>query len=279
MSRYVKVEGERGLYQDPNSGVYYVRVQYGGRDTYKSLETNLKRKALEGLDARRQAKVAAKFGLALEPDEVARTSSVAEIIKKFQEAGYPDKRGRKREDGVYLRSQRDYCDTLLTFFKDGTLTDDLRPKILSQYHEWRVGNVIRGTGHRTTDLELTTLSNALDWAVREELIEVNPVKSRLAFTAPRRRGTAASLPHPTWTSCTPSPPCSAGTGIGRCWRGRPCSRVLLASGPTRRSACGSTRGPTNREVLPRTAGHCAFDEAKKPAGIIPTSRCMKVWCS
>ena len=79
MSRYVKVEGERGLYQDPNSGIYYVRVQYGGRDTYKSLETNLKRKALEGLDARRQVKVAAKFGLAFEPDETARTATVAEI--------------------------------------------------------------------------------------------------------------------------------------------------------------------------------------------------------
>jgi len=181
MSRYVKVKGERGLYQDPTSGVYYVRVQYGGRDTYKSLETNLKRKALEGLDARRQAKVAAKFGLALEPDEPARTATVAEIIKKFQEAGYPDKRGRKRQEGAYLRSQKDYCDTLLTFFRDGTVVDDLRPKLLSQYHEWRIGNVSRGTGHRTTDLELTTLSAALDWAVREELIEINPIKSRTRF--------------------------------------------------------------------------------------------------
>ena len=96
MNRYVKVEGERGLYQDPNNGIYYVRVQSGGRDTYKSLETNLKRKALEGLDARRQAKVVAKFGLALEPDEAARTASVAEIIKKFQVAGYPDMCGMRQ---------------------------------------------------------------------------------------------------------------------------------------------------------------------------------------
>jgi hypothetical protein len=41
--------------------------------------------------------------------------------------------------------------------------------------------VTRGPGHRTTDLELNTLSNALNWAVSEELLDDNPVLRRKRF--------------------------------------------------------------------------------------------------
>ncbi len=181
MSRLRKIRGERGLYEDPNSGVKYVRVQTGGRDTFKSLGTTLKTHAINAIDARRAAKAAASLGIALEPDEIARGVTVAEVIRKYENEGFPDKKGRLRVDGSHKRTERDNCATLLKYLGDKTLVDDLRPKLLHQFHTWRVGNVTRGEGHRTTDLELNTLSNALNWAVQDELIEQNPIKFRTRF--------------------------------------------------------------------------------------------------
>jgi integrase len=83
--------------------------------------------------------------------------------------------------GSHKRNEQDNCATLLKFFGDKTLVDDLRPKLLNQYHTWRVENVTKGEGHRTTDLKLNTLSNGLNWAVQEELIEQNPIKFRVRF--------------------------------------------------------------------------------------------------
>lgn len=181
--RLKKVSGERCLYQDSRSGVYYIRIQKDGFDTYKSLETTQKRKALEGLDARRNAKIAAKFGLAIDPDEAAQQcQTVVEVIKYWEQNNYPDRHGNARTEGLYLSAQVEYCDTLLTFFKQhGTLVSALGPKMLNQYHAWRVGNVTRGQGHRTTDLELTALSAALDYAVEQEQIASNPIKQRKRF--------------------------------------------------------------------------------------------------
>jgi integrase len=181
MSRLCKVLGERGLYEDPNTGVKYIRIQTGGRDTYKSLGTTRKTQAIDAIDARRAAKAAANLGIALEPDKEARSVTVAEVVKKYKADGYPDKKGCVRTEGSHKRNERDNCATLLRFFGDETLVDDLRPKLLNQYHAWRVENVTKGDGHRTTDLELNTLSNGLNWAVQEEMIAQNLVKFRVRF--------------------------------------------------------------------------------------------------
>ena len=37
-----KVPGERGLYINPETGVYFMRIQTDGRDTHVSLETTSK---------------------------------------------------------------------------------------------------------------------------------------------------------------------------------------------------------------------------------------------
>ena len=78
-----------------------------------------------------------------------------------------------------------FCKTLLGFFEEDGLVDHLTPKILDQYHMWRVKNVRAGEGHRTTDLELNTLNNALRWAVRQELIPFNPISSRSRYHSSR----------------------------------------------------------------------------------------------
>ena len=182
MSRLQKVEGERALYCDPSSGIYYIRVFHDGQDTYRSLETTRLRQALERMDARRAAKAAAKLGLALEPDNATRSVTVAKVLQRYQDDGYPDKRGRKRER---VGMEEYNCKKLLDYFTTGNLVDDLTMNALDAYHDWRVKNASKGQGHRTTDLELTTLSNALGWAVRKEMVKLNPIKSRNRYHSAR----------------------------------------------------------------------------------------------
>jgi hypothetical protein len=130
------------------------------------------------MDARRAAKAAAKLGLAFEPDEASRQVTVAQVVERYQTDGYPDKRGRKR---TRFTIEEYNCKKLLEYYANGSLVDDQRQNALDRYHDWRLGNAKKGVGHRTTDLELTTLSNALGWAVRKEVIDEHPIKSRVRY--------------------------------------------------------------------------------------------------
>jgi hypothetical protein len=82
---------------------------------------------------------------------------------------------------VHKEAEKANCETLLRYFNEGQLVDDLRQKVLDHYHTWRCANITKGTGHRTTDLELNTLSNALRWAVRQETIKSHPVRDRQRY--------------------------------------------------------------------------------------------------
>lgn len=182
MARLRKVDGERALYKDPNSGTYFVRVYHNGADTFRSLETTRIKEAIERLDARRAAKAAAKLGLTLEPDAVERTVTVAEVLERYKADGYPDKRGRPR---TLTDCESANCLRLSKFFTNGWLAENLKPKVLDDYHAWRLKTVTKGKGHRTTDLELNTLNNAFRWAVRKELVRFNPIPSRLRYHTAR----------------------------------------------------------------------------------------------
>jgi len=179
MATIQKVPGERALYRNHDSGTYYARVFHEGGDTYRSLETTRIGQARERMDARRAAKAAARLGLALEPDSEARHFTVTSAINRYQQDGYPDKRGRARNDPAMEAA---CCVKLLEFFgKQPFLVDDLSQRVLDDYHAWRVKTVVRGEGHRITDLELNTLNNALRWSVRKELIRSHPIGSRVRY--------------------------------------------------------------------------------------------------
>lgn len=182
MARLTKVDGERALYKDPSSGTYFVRVYHNGTDTFRSLETTRIKEAIERLDARRAAKAAAKLGLTLEPDSAARAVTVADAIQRYVVDGYPDKRGRPR---MRTEIEAANCVKLSKFFADGELVDNLTPNVLDKYHAWRIRTVKMGQGHRATDLELNTLNNALRWAVRKELVRINPIQSRSRYHSSR----------------------------------------------------------------------------------------------
>jgi hypothetical protein len=52
MPNLSKVPGERGLYINPGSGTYFVRVQADGGDNFVSLDTKRKGVAIQRLEAR-----------------------------------------------------------------------------------------------------------------------------------------------------------------------------------------------------------------------------------
>jgi hypothetical protein len=182
MVRLMKVDGERALYKDPNSGTYRVRVYHNGADTYRSLETARIKEAIRRLDAHRGAKAAAKLGFTLEPDSAGKPVTVADVIQLYEADGCPDKRGRPR-----TRSEMESanCVRLSKFFADGWLVENLTPKVLDEYHAWRLRTITRGQGHRTTDLELNALNNALRWAVRKEFVRLNPIVARSRYYSAR----------------------------------------------------------------------------------------------
>ena len=134
MPNLKKVEGERGLYINPDSGSYFVRVQ-NPKDTFISLGTKRKGDALKRMDARRAAKAAAKMGIALDPDEPARQVTVSEVVSRYEMDGYPDRKGNPRADTPHRRSEKDACALLLRFFKDDGLVDGLNQNVLDHYHD------------------------------------------------------------------------------------------------------------------------------------------------
>jgi len=183
MSTLRKMPGERGLYLNPESGTYFIRIQTGGRDTFQSLETTRKAEAKKRIYERRGAKAASRLGMGIvDPDKPkAAPVTVAEVINAYKAAGFPDRKGKPRPEGRHIRCETDACETLLSYFKGGQLAEYLRPMALDDYHDWRVEGVSKGDGHRTTDLELNTLANALQYAVRRELIKVNPLAGRVRY--------------------------------------------------------------------------------------------------
>ncbi|MGA2660236.1 MAG: hypothetical protein ABSH34_22285 [Verrucomicrobiota bacterium] len=177
--RLTKVEREKHLYKD-ESGTYYLRIQEDGQDTNLSLKTKKITQAVKARDARMAAKAAARLGIAAEPREVAKAASVTvrKVITTYQEAGYPGKGGVVRADGKHRAAEEGYCKTLLAYFDGDAPAADLVQDDLDQYHSWRIAHVTRGDGHRTTDLELNTLNNAMRWAARKRLLKANPIASR-----------------------------------------------------------------------------------------------------
>ena len=111
MPNLSKIDGERNLYRNPESGTYFVRLQYKddrgkAHDTFKSLKTKLKPDALKKMSAWNAAQAAADLGIAIKPRDAAKRATVRAVIERYVQNGYPDKTGIPRSPGLHLRYQR-----------------------------------------------------------------------------------------------------------------------------------------------------------------------------
>jgi len=162
---------EAGIYRYGAKGSYFERPEIDGKRTWRSLNTKNLKHAREELHRRRSG---VSENTAAKKNQPAVT--VGEIIRRYQEAGYPDKHKQPRQ-GRTLGCETRNCTVLLGYW-DKEPAGGVSIVHLDRYHEWRKKNIKRGTGDRSVDLELNTLSNAALWAMRCELIEENPLNFR-----------------------------------------------------------------------------------------------------
>ena len=78
--------------------------------------------------------------------------------------------------------QKNNVDTLLKW-QDKISVDDVTLANCDKFHDWRIEQISKGDGHRTCDLDFNTLSNALTWAQRCELIKIHPQRDHDMFPA------------------------------------------------------------------------------------------------
>ncbi len=175
---------ERGLYRDKVTGQYYQRIRRTkkqGGDTWQCLFTDMITEARSRLEARRLAKHAAALGLKVNTRETPEVT-VSAILDEFERAGMPNITGHER-------MRVEHCVRALPCLREklgGYRISKLKQAVFDDYHDWRIKKVKKGMGHRTTDLDILTLSAALTWGVRKGLCETNPAEKAKRYVDPRK---------------------------------------------------------------------------------------------
>ena len=148
------------------------------------MDIQKKPEAVKARDAYLAARGAAKAGIAYDPNSSAAKISIKTVIERYQADNYPDEDGNPRDEGRHLNAEKAYCETVASLLGK-ELVPDLDQDLLDKYREARRKTVrqVNGKrdGARTVDLELNTLSNACNWAVRKKLIEHNPIRDRKRY--------------------------------------------------------------------------------------------------
>ena len=161
---------ETGIYRNIASGTYFYRPQVRGKRTWRSLETkNLKH-------AREEAHRRHAGGSAFEEDKAKAAVMLGEIIRRYQKDGYPDRQKQPRV-GRTLQMETRNCSVLLKFW-DTFPVGDISLVEFDRYHAWRRKNATKGRGDRAVDMEFNTMSNAILWGMRCNLIQQNPINFR-----------------------------------------------------------------------------------------------------
>lgn len=97
-------------------------------------------------------------------------------MRRYLDDGCPDRtlsqRPKKQKVDEVKRAE-----TLLAWFGTSSAMR-MEPPFLDQYAKERMARITRGTGARTVDMEIQTLTNAYDHAVRAGIIARNPITYR-----------------------------------------------------------------------------------------------------
>lgn len=113
------------------------------------------------------------------------TLTLARLLSDYRTAGCPDTKGRPRTSGA-LAAIHANLDALLTFTWTATAPATITDADRDAYWVHRRAAVVRGTGDRTTELELVTLNNALQWAWRLGTIEHLPRGMKASYRDPSK---------------------------------------------------------------------------------------------
>lgn len=131
-------------------------------------------KAREGANPYKQYKDAVTYRKSL---------TLSKLLAAWQAIGCPDNHGRPRAGDALETLTRNIRNLLAFPWADkvpGTITDADR----DDYHAHRLTTVTRGTGSRTTELELVTLNSALQWAWRRGDLQELPRGLKTSYRDP-----------------------------------------------------------------------------------------------
>jgi integrase len=160
-----------GIYRDKRTGNLFERPKINGRPTWRKLNASVLKHARVELAARRAEQAKAAQGLALDPYRPS-DKRIGEILKLYVAASCP-RRGAKRV-GTKLYQEERRTLQLLKWWSDMP-TAAICQKTCDDYAAYRRRTVRKNsTGGRAIDLELSTLSSAMQWASRRDYTPDNP---------------------------------------------------------------------------------------------------------
>lgn len=154
--------------------MHFIKGEY--RWTFRSLLTKNLKLAKEEYHRRKVSRAAGPGNSPRIRISDAAEVIVGVVIQRYVEDGCPD-RFRKERPIKTKQTEQHNCETLLEYW-DRIPFSGLTLAACDRYHDWRCDRITRGTGDRTVDLELNTLSNALLWGCRKEIIPHNPLAVR-----------------------------------------------------------------------------------------------------
>ncbi len=169
----------------PRDGSYSVRVYWAGCTNKSGCQT------WGGFATEAEAKAAATLltgaiergdSQLLDALRKRAVDRVGDLLTSYLTAGAPDRHGRPRAPGA-LAERRRHIEGPLQWFADYS-TSALDDRAREDYLAHRRTSVVRGSGERTTELELGTLNDALHWAWRRGDLKELPRSMRSTFRRP-----------------------------------------------------------------------------------------------
>jgi integrase len=160
-----------GVYVD-DQGRYWARPRIHRRSTWRLLKDPAGRPI---------AKAKTAVALALNTDWTPAGDTFALLARLYLDAGCPNKRLEQRP-ASFVDAEKPRVTRLISYFGPHPC-DEIRLKLLPAYAAWRKRHCHRGTGERTVDLDLATLSNVLNYGVALGQLEMNWI----AHNRPRYR--------------------------------------------------------------------------------------------
>ena len=171
-------------------GVISARIRINGVRTFRSTGTNDEATARKVLKTWRDEQVLLSHGIEPPSHALARKKlTVGDIVNDYVEAGYPDRKMRKKAPTTILTEKKALI-RVCAFF-GSTIAESITLKQLDDYRRWRSNGgyqwVVAGKIHKSragdapVDIELQSLGNAFAFAVRSEKLKANPLAGRTRY--------------------------------------------------------------------------------------------------
>jgi len=176
-------------------GTIFARVRVNGKQTWRATGTDNPKDAREWLRKWKRDGWLLKNGI--EPKGIVlqrQRVTVREVVEAYVEAGLPTRTMRPKSP-VTIKNERYSIKPVLAYFGN-TPAASLTLGDCDKYLEWRTSGgyvakfTVRGKpqtmqtrgGKRAVDLELVVLNNALNLAVRRNVLNANPLAGRSRYT-------------------------------------------------------------------------------------------------